>query len=95
MQRITRLFNAYLFGGTWITDAHGRSLANVPFDEEDVAIADIVLGSTGGNPSAKVFRDPGFVRALMDSLIIEGPNIRHLRKRSDGESHSHPPITSH
>jgi predicted amidohydrolase len=78
-QRITRLLHSYLFGGTWIIDPSGHSLANVPFDEEGVAIADIRLGSTGGNPTSNVFRDPGFIRALADSLIIDGPNLRHIR----------------
>lgn len=83
MQRITRVFGAYLYGGTWITDAEGRALANVPFGEEGVAVAAVSIGSTGGDPSSKVFRDPGFGRDLLDSFVVNPPNIRPLRRGSD------------
>jgi predicted amidohydrolase len=79
MERITRVVGAYLHGGTWITDAEGRALANVPFDEEGVAVAAINIGSTGGDPSSKVFCDPGFGRDLLDSLLVNLPNLRPLR----------------
>jgi predicted amidohydrolase len=49
MERITRVVGAHLHGGTWITDAEGRGLANVPFGEEGVAVAAINTGSTGGD----------------------------------------------
>jgi predicted amidohydrolase len=83
LQRYTRVFGAYMYGGTWITNAEGRALANVPFDEEGVAIAAVSLVSTGGDPSAKVFRDPGFGRDIMSSLVVDLPNLRPLRGRSD------------
>ena len=83
LQRYTRVFGAYMYGGTWITDAEGRALANVPFDEEGVAIAAVSLISTGGDPSAKVFRDPGFGRDIMNSLVVNLPNLRPLRRRPD------------
>jgi predicted amidohydrolase len=82
MQRITRVFGAYLYGGTWITDAAGRALANVPFGEEGVAVAAVSIGSSGGDPSSKVFRDPGFGRDLVDSLVVSLPNLRPLRQGS-------------
>lgn len=83
MQRINHGFGVYLYGGTWITDAGGRALANVPFGEEGVAVADVSVGSTGGDPSSKVFRDPGFGRDLLDSLMVNFPNLRPRRRRSD------------
>lgn len=76
MQRVTRLVGAYLYGGTWVTDATGKALANVPFDREGVAIAPVTLGSTGGDPSSPHFRDPGFGRDLMDALVLTLPNLR-------------------
>lgn len=79
MQRINHGFSAYLYGGTWITDAEGRALANVPFGEEGVAVADIRVGSTGGDRSSSAFRDPGVGRGLLDSLMINFPNLRPLR----------------
>jgi predicted amidohydrolase len=82
MQRITRVVGAYLYGGTWITDAEGRALANVPFGEEGVAVASISIGSTGGDPASKAFRDPGFGRDLMDSLVVGLPNLRPVRGTS-------------
>ena len=80
VQRLTRVFGAYLYGGTWITDAEGRALANVPFGEEGVAVADVSIGSTGGDPSSKVFRDPGFGSDLLDSWLVDLPNLRPLRR---------------
>lgn len=82
LQRITRWFGAYLCGGTWITDAEGRALANVPFGDEGVAVATVSIGSTGGDPSSKVFRDPGFGRDLLDSWLVDLPNLRPLRGTS-------------
>jgi len=79
MQRITRVVGAYLYGATWITDADGRTLANVPFGEEGVAVASISIGSTGGDPSSKAFRDPGFGRDLMNSLVVNLPNLRPVK----------------
>jgi predicted amidohydrolase len=79
MQRITRVFGAYLYGGTCVTNGEGRTLASVPFGEEAVAVADVSIGSTGGDPSSKVFRDPGFGRDLSDSLVVGLPNLRPLR----------------
>jgi predicted amidohydrolase len=79
MQRINRGFGAYLYGGTWVTDAEGRALANVPFGEEGMAVAVVSVGSTGGDPSSKVFRDPGFGRDLFNSLVVNLPNLRPLR----------------
>jgi hypothetical protein len=78
-QRFTRVVGGYLFGGTWITNAEGHALANVPFGEEGVAVADVSIGSTGGDPSSKALRDPGFGRDLLDSLVVNLPNLRPLR----------------
>jgi predicted amidohydrolase len=83
MQPVTRFFESYMYGGTCVTDAGGRTLAAVPFDEEGVAITDIVLGSTGGEPQAKVFRDPGLGRDLIDCLVRDLPN---MRPRRDGRA---------
>lgn len=83
MQRITRVFGAYLYGGTWITNAEGRALANVPFGEEGVAVAAVNIGSGGGDPSSSVLRDPGFGRDLLDSFVVNFPNLRPRRRRSD------------
>ena len=80
IQRVTRVFGAYLCGGTWITSAEGRALANVPFGDEGVAVAAVSIGSTGGDPSSKVFRDPGFGRDLLDSWLVDLPNLRPLRR---------------
>lgn len=79
IQGMTRLFRSYLYGGTWITDAHGRALANVPFDAEDVAVASITPGSTGGDPAARALRDPGLGRAILDALLVDYPNLRPRR----------------
>jgi N-carbamoylputrescine amidase len=79
IQRVTRLFGSYLYGGTWITDAEGRALDNVPFDTEGLAVASIEPGSTGGDPSAKALRDPGFGHDLLDSMLVNYPNLRPLR----------------
>jgi len=79
MQRVNRGFGAYLYGGTWITDATGRALANVPFGEEGLAVADVLIGSTGGEPGSNVFRDPGLGRDLMDALVVNFPNLRPPR----------------
>jgi len=76
MQPITRLFSVSMFGGTYVTDAQGRILAIVPFYEEGLAIADVVLGSTGGEPGAKVFKDPGLGSDLIDCLVRDLPNMR-------------------
>lgn len=76
MQRVTRLFDAYMFGGTCVTDAYGRTLAAVPYYEEGVALADVIPGSTGGRPNSKAFRDPGFGRDLLDSFVRAFPNLR-------------------
>jgi len=81
MQRINRGFGVYLYGGTWVTDARGRALANVPFGEEGLAVADVHIGSTGGDAESKVFRDPGLGRDLMDALIVDFPNMRPPRPR--------------
>ncbi len=80
MQRLTRVMGAYLIGGTWITDAEGHALANVPFGEEGVAIADINIGATGGDPSSKALRDPGFWRDLSLALVRDTPNLRPPRR---------------
>lgn len=80
MQRFTRVFGAYLYGGTWITNAEGRALANVPFGDEGVAVADVSMGSTGGDPSSKAFRDPGFGKDLLDSWLVDLPNLRPPRR---------------
>jgi predicted amidohydrolase len=81
MQRLTRVLGGYLYGGTWITDAEGRAIANVPFGEEGVAVADIRIGSTGGDPSSKALRDPGFGSDLLLSLVRDIPNLRPPRSR--------------
>lgn len=80
MQRLTRVVGGYLFGGTWVTDAEGRALANVPFGEEGVAVADIHIGSTGGDPSATALRDPGFGRDLSLAFVRDIPNLRPPRR---------------
>jgi hypothetical protein len=82
VQRITRVFGAYLRGDTWITNAEGRALANVPFGEEGMAVAAVSIGSTGGDPSSKVFRDPGFGSDLLGSWVVDIPNLRPLRGAS-------------
>lgn len=82
MQRLTRVFGGYLFGGTWITDAEGRALANVPFGEEGVAVADIRIGSTGGDPASTALRDPGFWRDLSLAFVRDVPNLRPSRRSS-------------
>lgn len=86
MQRMTRIFGGYLFGGTWVADAEGAAVANVPFGEEGVAVADIRIGSTGGDPSSKALRDPGFWRDLSLALVRDIPNLRRLpgQRRNDG-----------
>ena len=81
VQRLTRAFGGYLYGGTWITDAEGSALANIPFGEEGVAIATITTGSTNADPTSKVFQDPAFFRDLMDAMEITIPNLRPLRTR--------------
>ncbi len=79
VQRITRFFNSYMCGGTCVTDDYGRSIAAVPFDKEGIAVANVVLGSTGGEPQAKVFKDPGLGRGLIDCLVQDLPNMRPRR----------------
>jgi predicted amidohydrolase len=74
VQRIMRWYGVSLRGGTWITNAEGRALANVPFDEEGVAVAAVSIGSTGGDPSSKVFRDPGFGSDLLGSFVPPEPS---------------------
>jgi predicted amidohydrolase len=81
MQPVTRLFPVSMFGGTYVIDAHGRTQAVVPFYEEGLAIADVVLGSTGGEPQAKVFKDPGLGRDLIDCLVRDLPNLRPRQAR--------------
>jgi len=58
------------------------ALANVPFDAEDVAVASITPGSTGGDPAARALRDPGLGRALLDALLVDYPNLRPRRGQS-------------
>ena len=85
VQRIARWYGVSLRGGTWITNAEGRALANVPFDEEGVAVADVSIGSTGGDPSSKVFfRDPGFGSDLLGSFFVDLPNLRPQGRRCQG-----------
>jgi predicted amidohydrolase len=84
MQRITRVFGGYLFGGTWITDATGCALANVAFGEEGIAVADVPIGSTGGDPASQVFRDPGFWSDLSLALVRDISNLRPLRRKARG-----------
>jgi predicted amidohydrolase len=81
IQGMTRLFESYLYGGTWITDARGRALASVPFDTEDVAVASITPGSIGGDRSARAFRDPGLGHAVLDAFLVSYPNLRPLHGR--------------
>ena len=76
MQPVTRLFSVSMFGGTWVIDAQGQTLAAVPYYEEGIAVAEIVPGSIGGNPNSKTLRDPGFGRDLLDSLVRSFPNLR-------------------
>ena len=79
MQRTNRLFGNYLYGGTWIMTADGRPVANVPFDDEGVAIGDVTLGAASDRPPAALLRDPGFGRGVLDALVIERPNMRGSR----------------
>ena len=79
MQRVTRLFGNYLYGGTWIMTADGHPLANVPFDDEGVAIGDVTLGAVSNRAPASLLRDPGFGRGVLDALVIEPPNMRRSR----------------
>lgn len=79
MQRTSRLFGNYLYGGTWIMNAGGRPLANVPFDREGVAIGDVTLGAVSNRAPASLLRDPGFGRGVLDALVIEPPNMRGSR----------------
>ena len=73
----------YLFGGTWITDPSGRALANVPFGEEGLAVSDVRIGSTGGDPDAKVFRDPSLVYNFLIALIVvDAPANQRPPRRS-------------
>lgn len=81
VQRITRFAGAWLHGGTYVTDASGNTLANVPFDEEGVAVATVTPGSGHADPMSRVFRDPGFGRALLGALLIEPPNLRPAHRR--------------
>ncbi len=83
MQRVTRLVGRYLYGGTWIMSAGGRPLANVPFDHEGIAIADVRLGAAAQRAPASLLRDPGFGRGLLDALVIERPNLRPAARRTD------------
>ena len=53
----------------------------MPFDEEGVAVAAVSIGSTGGDPSSKVFRDPGFCSDLLGSWVVDLPNLRPPRVR--------------
>lgn len=76
MQPVTRLFPVSMYGGTYVIDAQGRTRAVVPYYEEGLAIADAVLGSTGGQPQAKAFRDPGLGRDLIDCFVRDLPNMR-------------------
>jgi predicted amidohydrolase len=86
MQPVSRLLPVSMFGGTYVIDAQGRTRSVVPFYEEGVAMADVVLGSTGGEPQAKVFRDPGLGRDLIDCLVRDLPNMRPRRDgRPEGE----------
>lgn len=79
MQRTTRLFGNYLYGGTWVVARDGRPLANVPFDTEGVAVADVTLGPLERRADPSLLRDPGFGRAILDALVIEQPNLRPRR----------------
>jgi hypothetical protein len=76
MQRTSRVFGNYLYGGTWVMDAHGRPLANVPFDEEGVAVAEVTAAAAPAIAPASLLRDPGFGRGLLDALVVERPNLR-------------------
>jgi predicted amidohydrolase len=79
IQRVVRLIGGYLMGGTWIAEADGKGRATVAFDTEGLAMGEVTLGSTGGDRTSAVFRDPGFVRDLMDSLVVSLPNYRPQR----------------
>lgn len=79
MQPMTRVFESYLYGGTYIADPEGRTLASVPFDAEGIARAEVVLGSTGGEPGGKALRDPGLGQNLIDCLVRDFPNMRPTR----------------
>lgn len=76
MQRTSRLFGSYLYGGTWVIAANGQPLANVPFDQEGVAIGEVTPGAASARAPASLLRDPGFGRGLLDALVIEQPNLR-------------------
>lgn len=98
VQRLSRvpLVDVYMYGGTFVTDAGGRTLASVPAGAEGVAVSDVVLGSTGGDPRASVFfKDPGFLVDLLLSLAVSFPNLRPqqssapISERQDGGGSDH------
>ncbi len=71
-----------MYGGTCVTDANGHNLAHIPYDAEGVAIADVTLGSTGGNRDEKLFKNPGLDYDVLNILVQTFPNLRP-QHRSD------------
>ena len=78
VQRLSRvpLVDVYMYGGAFVADADGRLLAGVPAGAEGVAVSEAALGSTGGDPNATVFKDPGLLVDLLQALAVSFPNLR-------------------